>query len=204
MPCIRTRSDSNGGVWIIKRSFRQACGIGNFQIRTPNSVYEFLQQVSSMSSWKRSFPTLTIICGELSILSGNVWLLSMPSVLVLFSVDFSVVTSIAYSFRNSFPVVFGLLTYVYRWVVCSGTYCIFCFHLWILSFFPIVCVVITASVPPNSRSSIEPFVSFGSNFGSSTSLAVFKSRPVSRRTRQTIRCSSMLCSKWSICARIVQ
>jgi len=66
-------------------------------------------------------------------------------------------------------------------------------------FFPIVCVVITASV-----SSIDPFVSFGSNFDSSTSLAVSNSRSVSRRTRQTIRRSSVLCSKCSICVRIVK
>jgi len=66
-----------------------------------------------MSSWKRSFSILTLIWGKLYIVSGNVRLLSVPSVWVLFSVEFPVVTAIAYIFRNSFPVVFGLRTYVY-------------------------------------------------------------------------------------------
>jgi len=94
-------------------SFHQACSIGNFQTRRTNGVYEFLHQVSSMSSWKRSFPTLTLICGKLYIISVYVRLLSVPSVWGLFSIEFPAVTAIAYTFRNSFPIVFRLCTYVY-------------------------------------------------------------------------------------------
>jgi hypothetical protein len=157
--CIRTPNDSTGDVWIMHRSFHQACSIGNFQTRRSNCVYEFLHQVSSMSSWKTSFPILTIICGKLYIISGNVRLLTVPSVWVLFSVEFRVVTAICLYFSE-------LISGCFRTThLCILTGRLFRNLLHMLSFvktkfFPIMCVVITASVGPNSRSFIDRFVSF--------------------------------------------
>lgn len=180
------------------RQFHRAFYIGNFQTWRSNCVYEFLHQVSSMSSWKRSFPILTLICGKLYITSGNVRLLSVPSVWVLFSVEFPVVTAIAYIFRNSFPVVFGLRTEG-SFVQEPTTYA-FIRENQVFYY----CVRSYNSVCGPKQQVIYRSLRFIRNSGSSTSLAVSNSHPVTRRTGQTIRCSSILCSKCSICVRIVK